>query len=122
MFPTLEMFGVGSIPWSPLARGLVTRPLGGETKRGGTDRMIKGYQNFDVVPRVEEIAKTRGVSMAQVALAWVLAKPGVSAPIVGTTSLQNLDDLCEGVHLKLTEEEIKSLEEPYKTQSVFGHS
>ncbi|EDR02306.1 uncharacterized protein LACBIDRAFT_254038, partial [Laccaria bicolor S238N-H82] len=125
MFPTLKHLGVGSIPWSPLARGLLARPLGGETARGGTDRIIKGYQNQglqDIVSRVEQISKARGVSMAQVALAWIMGRDGVTAPIVGTTSLENLDDLLGAMNLKLTEEEVNQLEEPYKPQAVFGHT
>jgi len=125
MFPTLNHFGVGSIPWSPLARGLLTRPLSEQTKRGDTDRLIKTYgtrQGTDeIVNRVEKIAKEKGISMAQVALAWVLSRDGVSAPIVGTTSLKNLEELLGAVNIKLTEEEIKQLEEPYQPQAVFGH-
>ncbi|KAF8954454.1 NADP-dependent oxidoreductase domain-containing protein [Flammula alnicola] len=128
MFPTLKHFGVGSIPWSPLARGLLTRPLNamGDTTRGKVDRMIKGYNNNkgtgEIVDAVEKIAKAKGISMAQLSLAWVLAKPGVSAPIVGTTSLDNLADLLGAVNVKLTEEEIKELETPYLAQAAFGHT
>ncbi|KDR75717.1 hypothetical protein GALMADRAFT_140329 [Galerina marginata CBS 339.88] len=109
MFPTLKHFSVGSIPWSPLARGLLTRPLADQSKRGETDC-------------VEEVAKKKGVSMAQVSVAWVLAKEGVSAAIIGTTNLKNLDDIIGGVHITLSEEEIHHLEEPYKPQNVLGHS
>jgi aryl-alcohol dehydrogenase-like predicted oxidoreductase len=126
MFPTLELFGVGSIPWSPLARGFLTRPPGDQTKRGSTDRLISGYgkeqSNSEIVKRTEELAKKKGVSMAQIALAWTLHKDGVAAPIVGTTSLDNLKDLIAAVDVKLSEEEIKSLEEPYQPQAIFGHS
>ncbi|KJA16252.1 hypothetical protein HYPSUDRAFT_47566 [Hypholoma sublateritium FD-334 SS-4] len=127
MFPTLKHYGVGSIPWSPLGRGLLTRPLGTTTKRGSTDRMINGYAKNSsgtelIVGAVEAVAKAKGVSMAQVALAWVMSKPGVSAPIVGTTSLENLSDLLGSVNLKLTEEEIKQLEESYLPQAAFGHA
>ncbi|KAI0328029.1 aryl-alcohol dehydrogenase [Cubamyces sp. BRFM 1775] len=124
MFPTLKLFGVGSIPWSPLARGLLTRPLGAESKRGNTDWFIGRYKNeatTQIVSRVEEIAKKKGISMAQVAIAWVLSKPGVSAPIVGTTSLSNLEDILAGVNVELTEEEIKYLEEPYQPVAITGH-
>ncbi|KAF9035733.1 Aldo keto reductase [Hymenopellis radicata] len=109
MFPTLQHFGVGSIPWSPLARGLLTRPLCEQTKRGTSDR-------------VEEIAKKRGLTMAQLALAWVLSRPGVAAPIVGTSSIENLKELIAATHITLTDEEKEYLEEPYQTQAVFGHS
>ncbi|CDO77873.1 hypothetical protein BN946_scf184287.g4 [Trametes cinnabarina] len=124
MFPTLKLFGVGSIPWSPLARGLLTRPIGEESKRGTTDWFIGRYKNestADIVSRVEELAKRKGISMAQLAIAWVLSKPGVSAPIVGTTNLSNLEDILGGIDVKLTEEEIKYLEEPYKPMAITGH-
>jgi len=128
MMPTLKMFGVGAIPWSPLARGLLTRPIGEQTKRGTSDKLMSpdSYtkaqeNNVNIVNRVEEIAKKRNISMAQVAIAWILSKEGVSAPIVGTTSLNNLYDLIEGVHVQLAEEEIKYLEEPYQPQAVRGH-
>ncbi|KAI0737384.1 Aldo/keto reductase [Daedaleopsis nitida] len=124
MFPTLKLFGVGSIPWSPLGRGLLTRPAGQDTTRGKSDRMLSRYQT-DVLPavraRVEEVAKQKNVSMAQVALAWVMAKPGVTAPIVGTTSLENLEDLLGALNLTLSEEEMKVLEEAYKPLPVSGH-
>ncbi len=80
MFPTLKHFGVGAIPWSPLARGFVTRPLGEQTARGKEDRMISGYGktegNKQNVGRVEEIAKKKGVTMAQIACAWSMQKDG----------------------------------------------
>ncbi|KAF8152591.1 NADP-dependent oxidoreductase domain-containing protein [Crassisporium funariophilum] len=125
MFPTLKHFNVGSIPWSPLARGLLTRPLGSETVRGGTDRLIKGYSNNkgteEIVHAVEKIAKAKGISMAQLTLAWILSRDGVSAPIVGTTSLENLHDLLGATNVTLTTEEIKELEAPYLAQAAFGH-
>ncbi|KAF9449634.1 aryl-alcohol dehydrogenase [Macrolepiota fuliginosa MF-IS2] len=144
MLPTLKHFGVGSIPWSPLARGLLTRPLTEKTTRGDTDRSIGKYLagtgteeilrryelfvevryigKFNDISRVEEVAKKRGISMAQVSIAWVLSKDEVTAPIVGTTSLKNLEDIIEGAKVALTPEEIKYLEEPYKTQAIIGHS
>ncbi|CAL1699163.1 unnamed protein product [Somion occarium] len=125
MFPTLKMFGVGAIPWSPLARGYVTRPLSQSTKRGETDQWYKYYSTTpggpEIVKRVEELSQKKGVSMAQISLAWMLSKEGVSAPIIGTTSLQNMEDLINGLDVKLTEEEVKHLEEPYKPLAVFGH-
>jgi len=127
MMPTLKMMGVGCIPWSPLARGFLTRPLDQQTKRGETDRMIGGYSkahegNSEIVRRVEALAKKKNISMAQIALAWCMSKDPVSAPIVGTTNLSNLEDLVGAVDVTLTEEEIKELEEPYAPQAVFGHS
>jgi len=124
MMPTLKMFGVGSIPWSPLARGLLTRPVSEESLRKQTDQFLKQYtapSNAAIINRVEEIAKKKGISMAQVAIAWILSKEGVTAPIVGTTSLDNLKDILAGVHVTLTEEEIKYLEEPYEPQPILGH-
>jgi len=83
MFPTLNHFGVGSIPWSPLARGFLTRPIGTQTrtKRGDSDGGLKDYNtdaNNAILVRVEEIAKQKGATMAQIALAWVMQKDGAS--------------------------------------------
>ncbi|THH31732.1 hypothetical protein EUX98_g2460 [Antrodiella citrinella] len=125
MFPTLKLFGVGSIPWSPLGRGLLTRPLSEQSLRGQTDALQKNYKgssNPEIINRVEEIAKKKGISMAQVAIAWSLAFPGVTAPIVGTTSLNNLKEIIDAVHVELTDEEIKYLEEPYIPQAIIGHA
>jgi len=124
MFPTLEMFGVGSIPWSPLAGGKVTRPISAqkETKRGDTDYFLENYSKYEgVVDRIEEVSKKHGISMAQVSMAWVLSKPGVTAPIVGTTKMDNLKDIIGSLDVKLTEEEIKYLEQPYVPQAIVGH-
>uniref|UniRef100_D8PU91 NADP-dependent oxidoreductase domain-containing protein n=1 Tax=Schizophyllum commune (strain H4-8 / FGSC 9210) TaxID=578458 RepID=D8PU91_SCHCM len=126
MFPTLQQYGVGSIPWSPLGRGVLTRPISQRTKRGETDEFIGFYKNAkesmeSIVNRVEELAKKKGCSMAQLALAWIMARPGVSAPIVGTTSLDNLRDLAGAVDVKLSAEEMKYMEEPYTPQAILGH-
>ncbi|KAG5351638.1 hypothetical protein C0989_005484 [Termitomyces sp. Mn162] len=126
MFPTLKLFGVGAIPWSPLARGLLTRPMREQTKRGGTDRFLHHYLKAagtpEIVKRVEDLATQKGLSMAQIAVMWSLSKEGVTAPIVGTTSIKNLEELIAVAHMKLTEEEVKYLEEPYVAQAVIGHS
>ncbi|KAK0499240.1 aryl-alcohol dehydrogenase [Armillaria luteobubalina] len=118
MFPTLKHFEVGSIPWSPLARGVLTHPFQHQTKRTETDPGATLYKASDVtetiVARVEEIAKKRGISMAQVAVAYSMGKEGISAPIVGTTSVANLKDLIGAIEVTLTEEEVRYLEEPYK--------
>ncbi|KAF8607704.1 Aldo/keto reductase [Ceratobasidium sp. AG-I] len=125
MFPTLQHFGVGIIPWSPLARGFLTKPLDAEkTKRADTDEWRKNYAqahpgNLKIVQKVEEIAKNHNVTMAQIATAWSLTK--VTAPIVGTTSLKNLEELAAAVHIKLSDEEVKALEEPYGPQAISGH-
>ncbi|KAJ3887637.1 Aldo/keto reductase [Lentinula edodes] len=123
MVPSLKHFGVGSIPWSPLARGMLTRPLSEQTARSGTDPMLKGYEHDSsrqILERVEEIAKKKGVTMAQVALAWLWTRETVAAPIVGTTSVKNLFDLIDALDLKLTEEEVKYLDEPYQALPIFG--
>ncbi|KAI0055137.1 aryl-alcohol dehydrogenase [Artomyces pyxidatus] len=128
MMPTLKHFGVGPIPWSPLARGALTRPLGGErTSRADNDQLVlpdnyvKTPSSQEVVRRVEELAMKYGVSMARISLAWVLSKDVVAAPIVGTTSVEKLKDLLGALDLKLTEEEIQYLEEAYKPVPVIGH-
>jgi len=125
MIPMLKHLGVGCIPWSPLARGYVTRPLSEQTRRGEVDDVIpiyaKSESNKEIVNRVENIAKYKGVTMAQVALAWSLSKEGISAAVVGTTSIKHLKDLIGGVRVKLTADEIRQLEEPYKAQDVIGH-
>jgi len=125
MFPTLEHFGVGIIPWSPLARGLLTRPFKGDvrTTRGDSDGFIDAYLEGqgtpEIINRVEEISKKRGISMAQVALAWSLTR--VTAPVIGSTNLKNLEQLIKGTEIELTEDEVRYLEEPYKARSVMGH-
>ncbi|KAI9066914.1 aryl-alcohol dehydrogenase [Trametes sanguinea] len=125
MFPTLKQFGVGSIPWSPLARGLLTRPLDAQSARSSVDWMLPKYKTeatAQIVNRVEELAKRKNATMAQVALAWILSKPGVSAPIIGTTSIKNLEDLLGAFDVKLSEDEVKYLEEPYAPMPIVGHS
>ncbi|KAJ7279174.1 NADP-dependent oxidoreductase domain-containing protein [Mycena rebaudengoi] len=128
MMPLLDMFGVGSIPWSPLARGALSRPLAKQTdtNRGSSDVLpstfyVSSDANKEVVRRAEQVAAKRGISMAQVSVAWVLSKKTVSAPIVGTSSLENLRDIVGVIDVKLTEEEIKLLEEPYRPMAIFGH-
>ncbi|KAF9021650.1 Aldo/keto reductase [Hymenopellis radicata] len=129
MFPTLKMFGVGSIPWSPLARGLLARSLEKQkaSRRGEIDNWmpmydLKGEWFETVVNRVEELSIKKDVSMAQIALAWIMHKDCVAAPIVGTTSLKNLQDIVGAVHVKMTPEEVSYLEEHYKAQPIIGHS
>ncbi|KAF8340168.1 aryl-alcohol dehydrogenase [Amanita rubescens] len=125
MMPTLKHFGVGSIPWSPLARGILSRPPETKTQRSEIDRAIPRYETdvtSKIIERVEEIAKKRNISMAQVALAWVLSKDAVTAPIVGTSSVERLNDTIKSVQVKLTDEEIQYLEEPYSPRSIIGHT
>ncbi|KAI0669362.1 Aldo/keto reductase [Trametes maxima] len=124
MFPTLKQFGIGAIPWSPLARGKLARPFAADTKRAKTDRFIGFFTNAtseEIINRVEELAKKKDASMGQVSVAWMLSKPGVAAPIIGTTNLANLEDIVGAIDVKLTEEEIKYLEEAYKPLPVIGH-
>ncbi|KAM5542376.1 hypothetical protein V8D89_003835 [Ganoderma adspersum] len=127
MFPTLNHFGVSAIPWSSLGRGLLCRPWKNskDSKRSESDKFLANYGNDPslgtIVNRVEEIANKRGISMARVALAWETSKSVVAAPIIGTTNLHNLKDIVEGIDLKLTEEEIKYLEEPYRAVQIVGH-
>lgn len=121
--------GIGVIPWSPLARGKLARPWAAEaTKRAATDEMTKKlYDKTEeadraVVDRVAEVAARRGVPMAQVALAWVLQKPGVTAPIVGASKPYHLEDAVAALSLKLTDDEVKRLEAPYVPHLVTGLS
>jgi aryl-alcohol dehydrogenase-like predicted oxidoreductase len=121
--------GVGVIPWSPLARGRLARPWESETtKRSESDGYGKALYTKTaeadrlVVERVAKVAGERGVPMAQVALAWLLTKPAITAPIVGATKLHHLEDAVAAVELKLTAEEVKALEEPYVAHPVLGLS
>ena len=121
--------GVGVIPWSPLARGRLARPWEAETtKRSESDGYAKNLYTKTaeadklVVERLEKVAGERGVPMAQVALAWLLTKPAITAPIVGATKLHHLEDAVAAVGLKLTAEEVKALEEPYVPHAVLGLS
>ncbi|HEX3202662.1 MAG TPA: aldo/keto reductase, partial [Actinomycetes bacterium] len=116
------------IPWSPLARGLLagTVGAGGErrTTRASTDQYLDSLYRPDldqpVIERAAEVAAERGVSGAQVALSWLLHKPGVTAPIVGATKLQHLEDALDAEELSLSDEELKRLEEPYVPHPVSG--
>ncbi|TPG12148.1 aldo/keto reductase [Sphingomonas oligophenolica] len=128
MLPLCEAEGIGVIPWSPLARGRLTRDWDDQTERSQTDKFGKTlYQHSadadrKVVQAVAAIAKERGVPRAQVALAWVLAKPEVSAPIVGASKPAHLDDAIAALELGLTEAEVARLEEPYVPHAVVGFS
>jgi aryl-alcohol dehydrogenase-like predicted oxidoreductase len=129
MVPQCIDQGVGVIPWSPLARGLLAgnRTRSGErlTKRAQTDAfsdsLYKPELDFDVVERADEVASARGVPTAQVALAWLLHKPGVTAPIVGATKLEHLEDALAAEQLSLSAEEIERLEQLYQPHAVAGH-
>jgi aryl-alcohol dehydrogenase-like predicted oxidoreductase len=129
MIPQCVDMGVGCIPWSPLARGLLagTRTRDGQrlTTRATTDPFgdsLYSEQDFDVVDAARAVAADKGVSSAQVALAWLLRKPGVSAPIVGATKLSHLEDAIASVDVELTADEVAALEKPYRPHAVAGHS
>ncbi|MGD0360309.1 MAG: aldo/keto reductase [Bryobacteraceae bacterium] len=130
MLPLCREEGIGVIPWSPLARGFLAgnrrKEDFGETIRSKTDEYAHGmyYQpsDFAVADRVGEIARARGVPNAQVALAWILHQPGVTAPIVGASKMQHLEDAVAALSLKLDESELKMLAEPYQPHRVLGHS
>ncbi|GHD52541.1 aldo/keto reductase [Mycetocola manganoxydans] len=126
MFGLLADHGVGSIPYSPLAKGRLARPIGESTKRSSNDPVGNAhFSNTDsekaVVDAVARIAETRGIPMAQVALAWVLSNPVVSAPIVGATKEDHLADAAAAVDITLTADEITSLEENYATRLPVGY-
>jgi 1-deoxyxylulose-5-phosphate synthase len=129
MIPQCLDQGVGIIPWSPLARGVLAgnRTRGGEKKTTRsdtdpfTDYLYSQPTDFDVVDRVAEVATGHGVPPAQVALAWLLQRPGVTAPIVGATKLGHLQDALAAEELVLNDKEITSLEEPYVPHPVLGH-
>jgi aryl-alcohol dehydrogenase (NADP+) len=132
MLPLCREEGIGVIPWSPLARGFLAgnrrgRDQGfGGTVRARTDEYAQNMyyepSDFAVVERVTEIARQRGVNNAQLALAWLLQQPGVTAPIIGASKMQHLDDAIKALDLNLTAEELKKLEEPYRPHRVLGHS
>ncbi|MFL6145222.1 MAG: aldo/keto reductase [Labedaea sp.] len=129
MIPLCLDQGVGCIPWSPLARGL----LAGNRDRGGVRHTVRADSDafadvlyseadFDVVDAVRAVAADRGLPPAQIALAWLFGRPGVSAPIVGATKLAHLDDAIAALQVRLTEDEVARLEEPYRPHPVTGHS
>ena len=129
MLPLCRDEGIAVTPWSPLARGFVAgnRRKGdfGDTVRAKTDdygqRLYYQDSDFKVVDRITEVATERGVPNVQIALAWLLQQPGVTSPIIGASTLQQLDEQASALKLKLTEDELKSLGEPYQPHPVLGH-
>ncbi len=127
MLPLCKVEGIGVIPWSPLARGKLTRDWDDSSYRAETDEFGKFLysktQDADraVVEQVAQIAESRGVPRAQIALAWLLKKDPVTAPIIGTTKMSHLDDAVQSLSIELTPEEIARLEEPYVPHPVLGH-
>ncbi|MCU1295520.1 MAG: aldo/keto reductase [Bryobacterales bacterium] len=129
MMPLCQDQGIGLIPWSPLARGFLAGNRakgGGETTRSRSDdyatQLYYSDDDFAIVDQVTEVANSRGVPNMQIALAWVLAKPGITAPIIGASKPHHLDDAIGALSIKLTDEEIKKLEAPYKPHRILGHS
>lgn len=123
MLPLCADQGVGAIPWSPLARGRLTRPWNEQTNRSESDEFGRSLFSDDdqpIVDTVITVAKERGVSPAQVALAWVLSKPAVNSPIVGATKTQHLTDAVAAVDLRLDDAEIQRLEAPYQPHGTLG--
>ncbi len=125
MIPLCRDQGIGVIPWSPLARGRLTRPWDSSTARSESDEFGSSlYRDEDagIVAKVLEIAERRGVSAAQVALAWLMAQPGVTSPIVGVTKPEHLSGAVAAVDLELTSEEIEQLSAGYKPRGIAGHN
>jgi len=130
MLPLCKAEGIGVIPWSPLARGFLAggraSPGEGNTERARTDefapRLYYREPDFAVVDAVGEIAKARGVSNMQIALAWVLRNSTITAPIIGTSKAHHLDDAVSALSITLTDDEVKALEGPYKPKPVLDHT
>ena len=130
MIPLCQAEGVGIIPWSPLARGFLTgsrrRGAERETARSRNDsfadQLYFREHDYQVQERLMELAEQRGQPPAQLALAWLLHKPGVTAPIIGARKMQHLEDAVSALDIRLSEEEIAALEEPYQPHPVLGHS
>lgn len=130
MLPLCKAEGIGVIPWSPLARGFLAggraKPGEGNTERARTDefapRLYYRDADFAVVDAVEAIARARGVSNTQVALAWVLKNPAITAPIVGASKLHHLEEAIAATEIALTEDEVKALEAPYQPKPVLDHA
>ena len=130
MIPLCMDQGVGLIPWSPMARGFFAgnrkRGGGGETERANSDPFANGLyfreEDFSVADRAAEVAQERGVTASQIALAWVLNKSYVHSPIVGATKMEHLEQAISALDIKLSDDEIKRLEEPYKPHPILGHA
>jgi aryl-alcohol dehydrogenase (NADP+) len=130
MNPLCRAEGVGLIPWSPLARGFLagnrTADKGGDSARARTDdiahRMYYQPDDFAVAERVQQVARGHDRKPAQIALAWLLSRPGVTAPIVGASTMEQLDDAVAALEVQLSGDEMKVLEEPYRPHAVLGHS
>ncbi len=130
MIPLCKDQGIGLIPWSPMARGFFAgnrkRGGGGETTRARSDpfadELYFREEDFLVADRAAEVAKEHSVTASQIALAWLLNKPHISAPIVGSSRIEHLDQAIAALEIKLSDEEIKRLEEPYQPHPIRGHA
>ena len=130
MIPLCKDQGIGLIPWSPMARGF----FAGDRKRGGGGESVRANsdpfanylyfrdEDFTVAERAKEIARAHNATASQVALAWVLSKPNIAAPIIGSSKIKHLDQAIAAMEIKLSDEEIKQLEEPYRPHPILGHS
>jgi aryl-alcohol dehydrogenase-like predicted oxidoreductase len=124
MFGLLADQGVGSIPWSPLAKGRLARPWGTKTTRASSDPVADRFfsdNDQPITDAVQQVAEPRGVPMAQIALAWVLKNPGVSAPVVGATKEHHLADAAAALDVTLTDDEIHVLEDAYTPREPTGY-
>lgn len=127
MLPLCESEGIGVMPWSPLARGRLARPWGTQTLRAGTDAKgdaiyVKGEDETKaIVGEVEKIAKTKGVPMAQVGLAWLHHKSSITSPIIGVTKTKHIEDAIKSVGVTLSEDEIAAMEAPYEPLAPVGY-
>ena len=127
VIPYCRAEGIGIIPWSPLARGRLIRPREAGTVRSRTDEYARtlydatAVSDGKVIARVQDLAAAHGVPPAQIALAWLLHKPGITAPIIGASKPNHLEDAVAALRLKLTSEEIKTLEAPYIPHAIAGH-
>jgi aryl-alcohol dehydrogenase-like predicted oxidoreductase len=130
MIPLCIDQGIGLIPWSPMARGFFAgnrmRGGGGETPRSKNDpyasEMYYREEDFTVAERVIDVAKVRGVTGPQLALAWVLNKPWIASPIIGASKMEHLDQAIAALEIQLSDEEIRRVEEPYQAHPILGHS
>ena len=129
MLPLCRDQGIGVIPWSPMARGFLagnrTHDKGGETTRSRSDdfarKMYYRDDDFKVLDHAIELSEKRGCSSAQIALAWMLRKPGVTSPIIGCSKMKHLEESISALDIMLSDEEIAFLEEPYQPHPVLGH-
>jgi len=129
MLPLCREEGIGVIPWSPLARGFLAGNRRGaergDTVRARTDdfahKLYYAESDFTIADRTVELAGRRGLKPTQIALAWLLAQPGVTAPIIGASRLPHLDEALAAIDVRLDAEELRFLEEPYQPHAVLGH-